>query len=133
MKTHIGFLVVILAGLAAVGCRAPVSYTDPETLAKLVLEKSEPYILVDVRTPDEYASGHIPTAVNIPVTDIAAKPPTMDKKALIVVYCASGRRSAAAAKTLTDLGYARVMDFGGVSRWKGTLVKGDAPEAGSGK
>jgi phage shock protein E len=118
-------------GLAA-ACQTPVSYAEPEALARLVAEKSEPYLLLDVRTPEEYASGHILTAVNIPNTEIAQKLPTADTSALIIVYCASGRRSAAAAKVLTDLGYKRVVDFGGVSRWKGALVKGDKPEAGAG-
>jgi rhodanese-related sulfurtransferase len=109
-----------------------VSYAEPEALARLVAEKTEPYMLVDVRTPEEYAAGHIPTAINIPNTEIGRTPPAADKTALLIVYCASGRRSAAAAKVLTDLGYTRVVDFGGVSRWKGTLVKGDRPEADAG-
>ena len=128
MKTPCRILVPILAGFMAASCASPVSYAEPEALARLIAEKSEPYILVDVRTPAEYDSGHIPTAVNIPVTEIAEKPPTADTKALIIVYCRSGARSAAAAKTLTDLGYTRVVDFGGVSRWKGGLVTLISPE-----
>lgn len=102
-------------------------YSEPEELARLIREKSEPYALVDVRSAGEYAAGHIPTAVNIPAADIAGNPPAKDLAALIIVYCASGRRSAAAAKALAELGYTRVTDFGGVSRWKGELVKGEAP------
>lgn len=137
MKRTLAFSLVLLAAAAAL-CAAQDAgsgatplvkdqpagdqvYKDPARLAELVAQI--PYILVDVRTPEEYAGGYIPTAVNIPVTDIAAAPPTRDKGALIIVYCASGRRSALAAKTLTDMGYTRVVDFGGVSRWTGPLVK----------
>ena len=116
-------LLVALASTCAAQDQAAKdqAYKDPAKLAGLVAQI--PYILVDVRTPEEFASGCIPTAVNIPVTDIALKPPTQDKNALIIVYCASGRRSAQAAKTLTDMGYTRVVDFGGISRWTGELVR----------
>jgi len=106
-------------------------YADPAKLAALIDGRKEkdatPYLLVDVRTPEEYASGHIPTAVNVPVTDIGAKPPTDKKDALIIVYCRSGGRSASARQTLERLGYTNVVDFGAVSRWTGTLVTGDKP------
>lgn len=84
------------------------------------------HVLVDVRTPEEYAAGHIPTAVNIPVTEIAERPPSKGKSVLIIVYCRSGVRSAKAKTILTDLGYTDVVDFGGVSRWTGKLVSKDA-------
>lgn len=109
----------------------PSPYTDPAKLAALIDRRKEKdavaYLLVDVRTPEEYRSGHIATAANIPVTDIGAKPPTDKKDALIVVYCRSGARSATAKQTLERLGYTNVVDFGGVSRWTGALVTGDKP------
>jgi rhodanese-related sulfurtransferase len=106
-----------------------VDYTDPAKLAELIAGKGVPYILVDVRTPVEYASGHIPTAVNIPNTEIAARPPTDDTSALIIVSCRSGARSASAKQTLEKLGYSNVVDFGSVSKWREGLVEGDAPTA----
>lgn len=114
-----------LAGCATVPSAS--SYGEPAALAALIRDRAEPYILVDVRSASEYAGGYIPTAVNIPVDVIAEKPPTPDKAALLIVYCASGGRSARAAKALGELGYARVADFGGVSRWTGDLVRGDKP------
>jgi phage shock protein E len=83
--------------------------------------------LVDVRTPDEYASGHIPGAVNIPVDQIADNPPAADKQALIVVYCRSGSRSRAARNALLEKGYTDVVNFGGVGNWTGTLKEGPDP------
>lgn len=102
-------------------------YSEPSKLVALVDGKAEAYILVDVRSPEEYASGHIRTAINIPVTEIAARPPTEQKDALIIVYCRSGVRSAKAAAALKELGYRGVIDFGGVSRWPGSLEVGSQP------
>lgn len=100
-----------------------ISYEDPAELAKLI-GGSTPYYLVDVRTPEEYATGHLPTAVNVPVATIGETPPTPEKGALIIVYCRSGARSTAAKNTLDGLGYTRVVNFGAVSRWTGELVSG---------
>ena len=74
-------------------------------------------------TPEEYSTGHIPTAVNIPVDLIAGEPPTTDTSALIIVYCRSGMRSARAKAFLDNLGYRRVVDFGGIVRLTGDFEK----------
>jgi rhodanese-related sulfurtransferase len=94
-------------------------YSDPVQLAALISTRSEPYILVDVRTAEEYNAGYIPTAINIPYDQIARNPPTSDTTALVIVYCASGRRSSMATATLKGLGYTRVVDFGSIKKWKG--------------
>jgi rhodanese-related sulfurtransferase len=98
-------------------------YDMAEGLAALISAGTTPYILVDVRTPQEFSSGAIPTAVNIPYDSIVDKPPTADKKALIVVYCRSGSRSSMAESMLRRAGYTNVVNFGGISRWKGEIVK----------
>jgi phage shock protein E len=130
-KAAIAITLCALIAFLLEGCATVPPYTaysDPDSLAKLIAEKSRQYFLVDVRTAEEYASGHIPTAVNIPVDRIAAQAPTPDKKAIVIVYCASGMRSARAASTLVGLGYDRVVDFGSVSKWKDGLVKGTAAQ-----
>ena len=106
---------------------AEKGYDDPARLARLVREGKPAYVLVDVRTPAEYESGHIPTAVNVPVDVIGTRPPTEDKGALIIVYCRSGNRSATARQILIDLGYTNVVDFGAVSKWEQPLVTGKEP------
>lgn len=70
-------------------------------------------VLVDVRTPQEYQSGHLVGAVNIPYTDIhaAAVDLLKDKSAQIIVYCTTGKRSSQAAKSLEYLGYTNVCCF----------------------
>ena len=77
-------------------------------------------IWIDVRTTDEYKSGHVSEAVNIPYTEIAEGIPglTSDKDASIYVYCRSGRRSGVAKDTLEDLGYTQVVNVGGLDEAK---------------
>jgi len=116
-------------GFAQKATQSP--YTDPRKLAELIDQRGDEgavrYYLVDVRTAQEYRDGHISTAANIPVDVIGSKPPTDKKDELIIVYCRSGARSAAAKQTLDRLGYTNVVDFGGVPRWTGELVRGDKP------
>jgi rhodanese-related sulfurtransferase len=102
-------------------------YVDPAQLLSLVSSQTEPYLLVDVRTPAEYGAGHIPTSLNLPVTEIPLHPPAADLDALIIVYCGSGVRSARAAAALKGMGYTRVVDFGAVTRWTGSLVDSAEP------
>lgn len=104
-------------------------YDDPGRLLQLIREAKPAHFLVDVRTPAEYETGHIPTAINIPVDVIGTKPPTGQKDVLIIVYCRSGNRSSTARKILMDLGYTNIVDFGAVSRWEQALVVGKEPGA----
>ena len=113
-------LFVAVAGVSASG-NSDKDYSDPVQLEALIERQTEPYILIDVRTAGEYNSGFIPTAVNIPHTEIAEKPPTDDLETLVIVYCQSGVRSGNAFRTLTKLGFQRVVDFGGVTNWRGDL------------
>lgn len=83
------------------------------------------YIILDVRRPDEFATGHIPNAINIPNesigTDEISELP--DKDQLILVYCRSGNRSKQASQKLVKLGYSNVVEFGGINDWKGEIEK----------
>ena len=74
--------------------------------------------LVDVRTPGEFAAGHIPGAINIPVQQLDARMSELKPKdAAVVVYCRSGQRSGSAARLLKSAGFAAVHDLGPMSRW----------------
>ena len=74
--------------------------------------------LVDVRTPGEFAAGHIPGAINIPVQQLDARMSELQPKdAAVVVYCRSGHRSGNAARMLKNAGFAAVHDLGSMSRW----------------
>ena len=87
--------------------------------AREIMESSENYILLDVRTEEEYREKRIGGAMLIPDYEITkrAEAELPDKNALILVYCRSGKRSANAAMELVNMGYANVYDFGGILDW----------------
>ena len=87
--------------------------------AKEIMDSSEGYIILDVRTQEEYDQGHIPGAVLIPNMEIAARAEKElpDKDQLILVYCRSGNRSKKAAQILVELGYTNIKEFGGIIDW----------------
>lgn len=89
----------------------------PEGLRALVERKDPRFVIVDVRSPEEYAAGHIPTAINIPggATADIKDPPAKDK--YIVVYCHGGRKSPAAAEKMLADGYRHVFVWGGILSW----------------
>jgi len=74
--------------------------------------------LVDVRTPEEFAAGHIPGAVNVPVQSLDGRFGELGPKDRpVVLYCQSGMRSGRAARMLRSAGFASVHNLGGMSRW----------------
>ena len=75
------------------------------------------HLLVDVRTPAEFDSGHIQGAINIPVESLASRLSEVPGDEPIVVYCRSGNRSAQASRILEDAGYNDIYDLGGVIDW----------------
>ena len=83
------------------------------------------YIILDVRTSDEFADGHIPGAINVANESIGAESPAelADKNQLIYVYCRSGNRSKQAAEKLVALGYTNIVEFGGIIDWTGEIEK----------
>ena len=92
--------------------------------AKQIMDTEEGYIILDVRTQEEYDEGHIPGAILISHEEIAEKAEEVltDKNQLILVYCRSGRRSKEAAEKLVLLGYTNVVEIGGINDWKGATV-----------
>ena len=92
--------------------------------AMRLMETESNYIILDVRTPEEYAELHIPDAINIPNESINNDdiPELPDKDQLILVYCRSGNRSKQAAEKLVNLGYTNIVEFGGIIDWTGDTV-----------
>ena len=76
-----------------------------QDLAALIKSGAEDFVIVDVRDEQEYAEGHIPGAVNIPVASFASKSIILDKKKRIIIYCNGGERSNKAYRKLMKLGY----------------------------
>lgn len=87
--------------------------------AKKIMDGETGYVILDVRTEEEFAEGHIPGAILIPDYEIESKAEQIltDKNQLILVYCRSGRRSKNASAALVSLGYTNIREFGGIIDW----------------
>ena len=87
--------------------------------AKAIMDEKDGYVILDVRTQEEYDESHIEAAILIPDYEITDKAESVlkDKDQLILVYCRSGRRSKLAASDLVSLGYTNVKEFGGIIDW----------------
>ena len=113
------------------------SYTQiSQEEAKQMMEQDGTQIIVDVRTKEEYDSGHIPGAICIPNESIGTEQPEElpDLDQIILVYCRSGNRSKQAAQKLFDMGYTNIYEFGGIIDWTGEIVtdnSADEKEPGS--
>ena len=92
--------------------------------AKAEIDKGD-VIILDVRTNEEYISGHIENSILIPVNEIEKEAENIikDKEQKILVYCRSGNRSSQASKLLVKMGYTNVYDFGGIKDWPYAIVK----------
>ena len=93
--------------------------------AKNIMDTTTGYIILDVRTIEEFNTGHIVDAINIPneVIKEEAEAILINKEQVILVYCRSGRRSKEAADKLVELGYTNVLEFGGIIDWKYEIEK----------
>lgn len=116
-QSLISLSVAALFALSLEGCPSPsgngVSSVNGAEAHRLVAEGA---ILVDVRTPEEFASGHAEGARNIPVDDLNSRRSELSRDKVIVVYCASGARSAHAASLLSQAGF-RVRDLSTLDAW----------------
>lgn len=92
--------------------------------AAVMMEQEQNYIILDVRTVEEFDDKHIPDAINIPNETISSEEISElpDKNQLILVYCRSGNRSKQASEKLVALGYTNIVEFGGIIDWTGETV-----------
>ena len=123
-------LPIFISVLLLVGCAASAEEITYRQInmdeAITMMEEESGYIILDVRTPEEFADKHIPGAINIPNETIgtAEIPGLPDKNQLILVYCRSGNRSKQASEKLVKLGYTNVVEFGGIIDWPGETITG---------
>ena len=121
------FFALMLSALLLSGCGAGSSEPGYEQISQTealeIMNTQENYIIVDVRTPEEFLTGHIAGAVNLPNEEIGTEPiPLLPQKdQLILVYCRSGNRSRQASRKLSELGYTNVREFGGINTWTGPV------------
>ena len=117
---------LMAALLSACGASSKPSYRQitADEAAQMMQEETD-FVLLDVRTQEEYASGHIPGAICIPNETIGSEEITElpDKDQLILVYCRSGNRSKQASQKLAEQDYTNVVEFGGINGWTGNLEK----------
>ena len=105
---------------AASGAVQP-GLVDGATAKVLVADGAK---VVDVRTPQEFASGHVPGAINIPYEEIARRAAEIGPASTpVVLYCRTGRRSGIAAEALQKAGYSKLYDFKSVTAWPGELAR----------
>ena len=118
---------LLLAGCGAQSEESTYRQVNAEEAATMMEEESG-YIILDVRTAQEYSEKHIPGAINIPNETIGTEdiPELPDKEQLILVYCRSGNRSKQASEKLVKLGYTNIVEFGGINDWTGETVSGEA-------
>ena len=121
-------IIALLLGLLGLTTNASaqsdsIKTVDAAQFAEFI--KSDSVFLVDVRTAEEYAAGHIPNAKNVDVlqSDFKDRVETLSKNKEIAVYCRSGKRSLMAANTLAKMGYKVINLRGGWKEWQQFIQK----------
>ena len=121
---------ILMVMLLLVGCSVPAESGSYRQIngsdAIAMMEEKTDYIILDVRTAEEFKEKRIPGAINVPNETIATEeiPELPDKEQLILVYCRSGNRSKQASEKLAVLGYTNIVEFGGINDWPGETVSG---------
>ena len=118
-------VLLLLAGCTAQSEENTYRQITAEESAAMMEEESG-YIILDVRTSQEYSEKHIAGAINVPNETIGSEeiPELPDKDQLVLVYCRSGNRSKQTAEKLVKLGYTNIVEFGGINDWTGETVSG---------
>lgn len=119
----LALLVILAATGTAIAQDAPIvnsTTIGADELMSRIEAETAPTIL-DVRTPEEFAAGHVPGAINIPYTELEERYSELELEGSdeLVVYCQSGRRAAIAEAALSELGFTNVRDLDGhIAAWK---------------
>lgn len=131
-KIYVGItiLILIVGGVIMFydkddnGNKATIKYVSMNEIQK-IMDKEINYIILDVRTIEEYNEGYIPNAICIPneAIDKNVYEKLSDKNQLLLIYCRSGNRSKQATKKLSELGYTNLIEFGGIIDWTGDIEK----------
>ena len=121
-------LITLLVIILLTSCGAPqdeLGYRQISMAEAIeIIDSEEGYVILDVRTAEEFQEKHIPGAINVPNEEIGTDSieELPDKEQLILVYCRSGNRSKQASEKLVDLGYTNIVEFGGINDWTGETV-----------
>jgi rhodanese-related sulfurtransferase len=112
MRSFVASFLLVAGGLAVDGCASDVSTREARTLV------ARGALVLDVRSPAEYAERHVPRAINIPVEELGRRMGELGARDRdIVVYCHTGARSGAAVLMLRKARFSRVHNLGSIGRW----------------
>lgn len=122
------FLTLIFSCLILFSCAAQETESYKIISSQEFEKRTNPnnVLIIDVRTPLEFAQGHLENAINIDITDpnFNAKIKAFDKNEPMYIYCKSGGRSGNAGKIMLSLGFKEIYDLqGGISNWGGKTTK----------
>ena len=134
MRKVVAVLLLLVMASAVTGCGGDTADDRKEQAkyrritadeAQVLMEREQDYLILDVRSPEEFAEGHIPHAINIPMERIGEEPPQElpDRNQMIFVYCVKGIRSMNVANRLAHMGYKNIIEMGGIQDWHGEIVK----------
>jgi rhodanese-related sulfurtransferase len=115
MKTVLIGISVLMLSFATHSCSS--SEASENEFVSLLQDDDKKRIIVDVRTPGEFASGAIEGAINIPVDQLQTRLNELQGYDEVIVYCASGARSSSAKRMLDQYGYS-VVDGGGIQKMR---------------
>ena len=134
MRKVVAVLLLLVMASAVTGCGGDTADDRKEQAkyrritadeAQVLMQREQNYLILDVRSPEEFAEGHIPHAINIPMERIGEEPPQElpDRNQMIFVYCVKGIRSMNVANRLAHMGYKNIIEMGGIQDWHGEIVK----------
>jgi phage shock protein E len=117
-------LLIVIAALAALILWKKLSQISSETAQKYLKEGA---LVIDVRSSDEYLSGHLSHAVNVPLQELEKRLPSLepDKSRVLLLHCLSGTRSGIAQRTLKAMGYLNAFNLGSFERAKSIVTSAD--------
>ena len=134
MRKILAILLLLAVTLAGAGCNGDGADDRKEQAkyrritadeAQVLMQQTQNYLVLDVRSPEEYAAGHIPHAINIPMEQFGEEAPRElpDRNQMIFVYCVKGIRSMNVANRLAHMGYRNIVEMGGIQDWHGDIEK----------
>ncbi len=120
LKQRLLLVIVLLTAMSLFAEAQPVKKLDPQNFDKKLKESKEA-VLIDVRTPNEYAQSHLANALSIDIyaNDFKSRVSKLDKTKPVFVYCKAGSRSGSAVDIMEDLGFKEIYDLkGGIISWQ---------------
>lgn len=114
----IAFLIFNFIRQRSTSVSTGVTSIQPQEYQQQFKQPNKTHMLIDVRSPEEFAGEHIAGAINIPVQALQQRLNDVPQDRPVVLICRSGNRTKMAAQILTRAGYTNIYDLGGLMQWK---------------